>query len=185
MFDQRISHKWDPSLCELENVVWLLVLSSVESIPPIEMVIFTFNRIQHLCALYAYSFQITSPPPSRSLTMVVGTKLTRASYSSLVTIRHSTKELYRLCCPSSLTPYCPIKLSPIVQGLPTIASRRSLATTIAHCKEYCHWVWLMFIPNSWCSYNLWTIWTTFLMNNHLNLGIVGQSYQWMRNLMCI
>ncbi len=53
-----------------------------------------------------------SPP---GLTVTIGTELAGASYSRLVIIAHSMKELYKMRCPSSLTPYCQIRLSPIVQ----------------------------------------------------------------------
>ncbi|KAJ9535908.1 hypothetical protein OSB04_un000924 [Centaurea solstitialis] len=47
------------------------------------------------------------------LTAAAGTELAGASSSSLVMIAHSTKELYKRHCPSSLTRYCWIGLSPL------------------------------------------------------------------------
>ena len=58
----------------------------------------------------------TCPPPC--LTATASTELTGASSSSPVMIAHSTKELYKTHCPSSLTRYCWIGLSPIVQDSP-------------------------------------------------------------------
>ncbi|MFS7953879.1 hypothetical protein Hanom_Chr07g00623741 [Helianthus anomalus] len=80
---------------------------------------FTFNPIHRLHALYAQSFQRTlAPPPPPP--PVTGTELAGASSSSLVMIAHSTKELYKRHCPSSLTRYCWIGLSPIVQDSPLL-----------------------------------------------------------------
>ncbi len=59
----------------------------------------------------------TSPP---HLTVAAGTELAGASYSRLVIIAHLMKELYKLRCPSSLTPYCRIRCSPIVQDSPLL-----------------------------------------------------------------
>ncbi|MFS8019666.1 hypothetical protein Hanom_Chr15g01406371 [Helianthus anomalus] len=78
---------------------------------------FTFNPIHRLRALYAQSFRRTLPPPP-GLTVAAGMELAGASSSSLFMIAHSTKELYKRHCPSSLTRYCWIGLSPIVQESP-------------------------------------------------------------------
>ncbi|KAJ0513557.1 hypothetical protein HanHA300_Chr10g0359031 [Helianthus annuus] len=80
---------------------------------------FTFNPIHRLHALYAQSFRRTLAPPPR-LIAAAGTELAGASSSSLVMIAHSTKELYKRHCPSSLTRYCWIGLSPIVQDSPLL-----------------------------------------------------------------
>ncbi len=45
-------------------------------------------------------------------------ELIGTSYSRLVIIAHSMKDLYKLHCPSSLMPYCRIRLSPIIQDSP-------------------------------------------------------------------
>nr|GFC43629.1 hypothetical protein GQ55_9G274100 [Tanacetum cinerariifolium] len=79
---------------------------------------FTFNPIHRLRALYAQSFQRTLAPPR--LTAAAGTELAGASSSSLVMIAHSTKELYKRHCPSSLTRYGWIGLSSIVQDSPLL-----------------------------------------------------------------
>ncbi|KAL8478249.1 hypothetical protein ACS0TY_030227 [Phlomoides rotata] len=82
---------------------------------------FTFNPIHRLRALYAQSFRRTlAPPPPPRLTAAAGTELAGASSSSLVMIAHSMKELYKRHCPSSLTLYCWIGLSPIVQDSPLL-----------------------------------------------------------------
>ncbi|KAJ0742772.1 hypothetical protein HanPI659440_Chr10g0367931 [Helianthus annuus] len=81
---------------------------------------FTFNPIHRLHALYAQSFRRTLAPPPPRLIAAAGTELAGASSSSLVMIAHSTKELYKRHCPSSLTRYCWIGLSPIVQDSPLL-----------------------------------------------------------------
>ncbi|XBI67356.1 hypothetical protein VPH35_046718 [Triticum aestivum] len=93
---------------------------------------FTFNPIHRLRALYAQSFRRTLPPPPR-LTAAAGTELAGASSSSPVMIAHSTKELYKRHCPSSLTRYCWIGLSPIVQDSPLLPPVGVRAVSQSQC----------------------------------------------------
>ncbi|KAI3472757.1 hypothetical protein Pfo_030341 [Paulownia fortunei] len=75
---------------------------------------FTFNPIHRLRALYAQSFRRTLAPP-------------------LVMIAHSMKELYKRHCPSSLTRYCWIGLSPIVQDSPLLPPVGVRAVSQSQC----------------------------------------------------
>ena len=85
------------------------------------------------------------PPPPR-LTAAAGTELTGASSSSPVMIAQSTKELYKRHCPSSLTRYCWIGLSPIVQDSllqPLVGVRAVSSPTVAdHPKRPAKHHWL-------------------------------------------
>ncbi|KAL8245883.1 hypothetical protein R6Q59_007099 [Mikania micrantha] len=72
----------------------------------------------------------TCPP---RLTAAAGTELAGASSSSLVMIAHSTKELYKRHCPSSLTRYCWIGLSPIVQDSPLLPPAGVRAVSQSQC----------------------------------------------------
>ena len=108
---------------------------------------FTFNPIHCLRALYAQSFQRTLAP---RLTAAAGTGLAGASSSSPVMIelplfseptlrrsktrrKNSTKELYKRHCPSSLTRYCWIGLSPIVQDSPLLPPVGVRAVSQSQC----------------------------------------------------
>ena len=72
----------------------------------------------------------TCPP---RLTAAAGTELAGASSSSPVMIAHSTKELYKRHCPSSLTRYCWIGLSPIVQDSPLLPPVGVRAVSQSQC----------------------------------------------------
>ncbi|KAL3500212.1 hypothetical protein ACH5RR_039305 [Cinchona calisaya] len=80
------------------------------------------------------------------LTAAAGTELAGASSSSHVMIAHSTKELYKRHYPSSLTRYCWIRLSPIVQDsplLPPVGVRPCLSPSVAdHQKRPAKHHWL-------------------------------------------
>ncbi|KAH0670308.1 hypothetical protein KY290_025741 [Solanum tuberosum] len=60
-------------------------------------------------------------------------ELAGASSSSPVMIAHSTKELYKRHCPSSLTRYCWIGLSPIVQDSPLLPPVGVRAVSQSQC----------------------------------------------------
>ena len=64
---------------------------------PDTILVFTFNPIHRLRALYAQSSGRTLAPPR--LTVAAGTELAGASSSSPVMIAHSKKELYKRHCP--------------------------------------------------------------------------------------
>nr|GEV66758.1 hypothetical protein [Tanacetum cinerariifolium] len=72
------------------------------------------------------------------ITAAAGTELSRASSSSLVMIAHSMKELYKRHCPSSLTRYCWIELSPIVQDSPLLppAGVQAIPTRYAPVRHF-------------------------------------------------
>ncbi|GLT65755.1 hypothetical protein SLA2020_381680 [Shorea laevis] len=67
------------------------------------------------------------------LTAAAGTELAGASSSSPVMIAHSTKELYKRNFPSSLTRYCWIGLSPIVQDSPLLPPVGVRAVSQSQC----------------------------------------------------
>ncbi|XBI55067.1 hypothetical protein VPH35_036961 [Triticum aestivum] len=93
---------------------------------------FTFNPIHRLCALYAQSFRRKLAPPPR-ITAAAYTELAGASSSSPVMIAHSAKELYKRNCPTSLTRYCWIGLSPIVQDSPLLPPVGVRAVSQSQC----------------------------------------------------
>ncbi|CAN6447141.1 unnamed protein product [Victoria cruziana] len=67
------------------------------------------------------------------LTAAAGTELAEDSSSSPVMIAHSTKELYKRHCPSSLMRYCWIGLSPIVQDSPLLPPVGVRAVSQSQC----------------------------------------------------
>ncbi|KAH7857377.1 hypothetical protein Vadar_011971 [Vaccinium darrowii] len=67
------------------------------------------------------------------LTAAAGTELAGASSSSPVMIAHSTKELYKWHCPSSLMRYCWIGPSPIVQDSPLLPPMGVRAVSQSQC----------------------------------------------------
>ncbi|KAL0391333.1 UNVERIFIED_CONTAM: hypothetical protein Slati_4574100 [Sesamum latifolium] len=78
---------------------------------------FTFNPIHRLRALYAQSFRRTLAPPSyRGCWHGVS----RGFFLESCHDRALDEELYKRHCPSSLTRYCWIGLSPIVQDSPLL-----------------------------------------------------------------
>ena len=93
---------------------------------------FTFNPIDSppTCPLRPVIPKNTCPP---RLTAAAGTELAGASSSSPVMIAHSTKELYKRHCPSSLTRYCWIGLSPIVQDSPLLPPVGVRAVSQSQC----------------------------------------------------